>query len=76
MSFIDGLNVAREQLQGTTVTVEAVEPEVPAGPPSTPVVPSGYAQRREPQLPQLFITLDGKLALGCMAIPLKKERKD
>jgi len=73
MSFIDGLMVARLQVQGTTVTVEA---EVPAGPPATPAVPSGYAQRREPQAPRLFITLDGKLALGVASFKLKKDNKE
>lgn len=72
MSFIDGLIIAREQLQGTSVTNEA---EVPAGPPATPAVPSGYAQKREPQLPRLFITLDGKLMLGVTSIPLKKPKE-
>ena len=76
MSFIDGLNVAREQVQGTTVTVEAEVPEVPAGPPATPAVPSGYVQRREPQVPRLFITLDGKLALGVASFKLKKDKKE
>jgi hypothetical protein len=76
LSFIDGLIIAREQLQGTTVTNEAEVPEVPAGPPATPAVPSGYAQRRKPTLPQLFITSEGKLALGIMSFPLKKDGKN
>jgi len=72
LSFIDGLIIAREQVQGTTVTVEAEVPEVPAGPPAAPVVPSGYAQRREPTLPQLFITSEGKF---CLAFPIKVKKE-
>jgi hypothetical protein len=73
LSFVDGLNVALLQLQGGTATNEA---EVPPAVPSTPQVPSGYARRRKPQVPQLFITLDGKLALGVASFKLNKEKKD